>query len=86
MAPTAPNIAGIWASDAETKGTVQMAPITQAAPMATQTTPRPIFSQPTIAGLQVQLFLPAPQVIASECTPLSGVLPRVIMAFPPCGA
>ena len=44
MAPNVPNIAGIWASDAETKNKLQMAPIKDAAPMPKQTMPRAIFS------------------------------------------
>jgi hypothetical protein len=51
MAPNVPNIAGIWASDAETKNKLQMAPIKDAAPMPKQTMPRAIFSaEPIIDG------------------------------------
>src|SRR5262245_4469554 len=44
MAPNAPNIAGIWASDAETKSRLQTAPIKDAAPMPKQTRPKATFS------------------------------------------
>src|SRR5262249_9882686 len=44
MAPNAPNIAGIWASDAETKSRLQTAPIKDAAPMPKETRPKAAFS------------------------------------------
>ena len=44
MAPNAPNVAGIAASDAEIKGNMAMAPIKHAAPMPKQTRARAIFS------------------------------------------
>ena len=47
-APNAPNIAGIAASDPETKNDTEMAPMTHAAPMAKQTMAKAIFSQPVI--------------------------------------
>jgi hypothetical protein len=60
MAPNAPNIAGIWASDVETKGKLQMAPIKHAAPMPKQTRPRAIFSAiPIIDGPPDREYTPA---------------------------
>lgn len=49
MAPNAPNIVGIAASDPEIKNDREMAPMTHAAPMAKQTMAKAIFSQPIIA-------------------------------------
>lgn len=51
MAPNAPNVPGITASDAEIKGKMQMAAIKHAAPSAKQTTPRPVFSAKPIVIL-----------------------------------
>src|SRR5262245_16446156 len=48
-APNAPNIAGIYTSDASTKTRLAMAPSKHAAPMAKQTMPKAIFTQPIIA-------------------------------------
>ena len=51
MIPNAPNVPGTAASDTEIKGKMQMAPIKHAAPIAKQTTPRPIFSAEPIVIL-----------------------------------
>jgi len=52
MAPNAPNIAGMWASEVEIKNKLQTAPIKAAAPMPKQTIPRAIFSAVFIIDLQ----------------------------------
>ena len=52
MAPNAPNIAGMWASDAETKRKLLIAPIKDAAPMTKQTRPRAIFRTKPIVILK----------------------------------
>ena len=44
MVPNAPNVAGRAASDHEIKGTMHIAPIKHAAPIAKQTMPNAIFS------------------------------------------
>jgi hypothetical protein len=51
IAPNAPNIPGIAASDAEINGKIQMAPIKHAAPIPKQTTPRAVFSAEPIVIL-----------------------------------
>jgi hypothetical protein len=60
MAPNAPNIPGIAASDAEIKGKMQMAPIKHAAPIPKQTTPRAIFSTKPIVILSLRVSLRSP--------------------------
>ena len=60
MAASAPNVPGIAASDAEIKGKMQLAPIKHAAPIAKQTTPRPIFSAEPIVILSSRVRMRSP--------------------------
>ena len=59
MAPNIPNIMGMWASDAETKSKLEIAPMMDAAPIPKQIIPRAIFSaEPIIHGPRDRNYSP----------------------------